>query len=713
VVVSAKNATIYRFGVFEFDSQTAELRKNGVKLKLQDQPSQVLLKLLQCPGELVSREELRSILWPEDTFVDFENGLNTAVKRLRDVLGESADAPVFIETMARRGYRFIAPVTLGVEATEVRSLSADTGQRIIRSRGALGGYKILQRLLMFLVALAISLVLISGRLWLRIPRLPKVLGFTKLTHDGQLKWYSDPLVSDGSRIYFTERLPDRRTVILQVPVKGGEAVPLPVPLENPIVLDLSRDETELLVGSLGDADRLSLWIQPVTGGSPRRIGTVVAFDARFTADGKNIIYTDINAHDVFSVNLEGSSPRKLFTVGGLPNHFQFSPGGRPLRFTIFDPVADKMAIMEANSDGTDLRELLPGAWGRWTSDARFFIFQTRHSGRLDLWALPEERRFLRQKNVEQPIQLTAGPMDFFEPLPSKDGKQIFAVGKSSQAEVVRYDASTGQFVPYLYGISAEGLAFSRDGQWVTFTSYPDGTLWRCKVDGSERLQLTFPPLHVLLPRWSPDGKQIAFSGFVADTDRKWGIYLISSNGGTPQPILPGREGQVDVNWFPNGNSVTFGSFGVANSPIYMFDLRTKSVSILPNSDGLFSPRVSPDGRYVVALTSGRPNRLMLFDISTGAWAEVPGSGYGYPSWSHDGKYVYFREGGDFGPGHSPRILRLHVSDRHIETVMDEKIIGRMTTGTITPWLGLTPDDSPLVARDIGTVEIYALDVDLP
>ena len=109
--MSAKNATTYRFGVFEFDSQTAELRKNGIKLKLQDQPSQVLLKLLQCSGELVTREELRSILWPRDTFVDFENGLNTAVKRLRDALGESADAPVFIETMARRGYRFIAPVS--------------------------------------------------------------------------------------------------------------------------------------------------------------------------------------------------------------------------------------------------------------------------------------------------------------------------------------------------------------------------------------------------------------------------------------------------------------------------------------------------------------------------------------------------------------------------------------------------------------------------
>src|SRR5262252_11004858 len=102
--------SVYRFGVFEFDVRNLELRKSGVKLKLQDQPRQVLVRLLERPRELVSREELRSLLWPEDTFVDFETGLNTAIKRLRDTLGDSADHPTFIETIPRSGYRFIAPV---------------------------------------------------------------------------------------------------------------------------------------------------------------------------------------------------------------------------------------------------------------------------------------------------------------------------------------------------------------------------------------------------------------------------------------------------------------------------------------------------------------------------------------------------------------------------------------------------------------------------
>lgn len=98
---------IVRFGPFEVDLRSGELRKGGVRVSLQDQPFRVLVRLLDRPAELVTREELRQQLWPADTFVDFEHGLNAAIKRLRDTLGDSADTPRFIETLPRRGYRFI------------------------------------------------------------------------------------------------------------------------------------------------------------------------------------------------------------------------------------------------------------------------------------------------------------------------------------------------------------------------------------------------------------------------------------------------------------------------------------------------------------------------------------------------------------------------------------------------------------------------------
>ncbi len=108
--------TQYRFSIFEADPQTGELRKNGLRLKIQDQPFQVLLELVARPGEIVTREDLKAALWPADTFVDFDNGLNMAVRRLREALSDDADRPIFIETIPRKGYRFIAPVQNGSEA---------------------------------------------------------------------------------------------------------------------------------------------------------------------------------------------------------------------------------------------------------------------------------------------------------------------------------------------------------------------------------------------------------------------------------------------------------------------------------------------------------------------------------------------------------------------------------------------------------------------
>jgi Tol biopolymer transport system component len=329
--------------------------------------------------------------------------------------------------------------------------------------------------------------------------------------------------------------------------------------------------------------------------------------------------------------------------------------------------------------------------------------------------LPEAKSFPWRKREDKPIQLTAGPLSFHDPLPSKGSREIFAIGESDRAEVIRYDSRSGQFVPYLSGISAEGLAFSRDGQWVTYASYPDGTLWRSKVDGSERRQLTFPPLRVLLPRWSPDGQQIAFNATLPGV--AWNIYLVSSEGGTPQRILPSEQSQMDANWSPDGNSLVFGTvreyLAVSNAaPIYTIDLRSKRVSTLPDSSGLFSPRWSPDGRYVAAITADRPFKLMLFDFATQKWTEAFGFEMGYPSWSRDGKYIYFFQD-SYKQDVRERIVRFRLSDRKIENIGDLKNVGRRTTGTIVAWFGLAPDDSPLFARDISTQEIYALEMDWP
>jgi DNA-binding winged helix-turn-helix (wHTH) protein len=700
---SVQNTSVLRFGVFEVDLQAGELRKSGLKIKLQEQPFQILSLLLEHPGEVVTRDEIRNRLWPADTFVDFDHSLNSAVKKLRQALGDDPDNPRFIETLPRRGYRLIVPVS-GVPSPDQLAEEISSASRKTVGIPMYYGLVILGAVIVAVGALTV------WKTVLRAPSTPKVVRFTQLTNDGQVK--TGPIVTDGSRVYFNEVLPGPRGLIVQISISGGEVVPLSMPLKEPRLFDLSKEGTDLLIGDGEGVKGPTLWIQPVAGGSPRRVGTVLADDARFGANGTSIIYG--NGHDVYSVNRDGSSFRKLFSVDGSPYSFHFSPDARVLRFSQADDQNNSIAIMEAAADGSGLHELFRGCCGNWTADGRYFIFEnvlTNGIDRVDLWALRETRLFGWQKRSEKPIQLTVGPMSFVVPLPSKDGRQLFAIGESPRAEVIRYDSSIGQFVPYLSGISAEGLAFSRDGQWVTYTSYPDGTLWRSKVDGSERLQLTFPPMRAFLPRWSPDGKQIAFNATLPGM--VWNIYLISSDGGTPERVFPSEQSQMDVSWSSDGNSLVFGTFGIPNMPIYTIELRSKRVSTLPGSTGLFSPRWSPNGRYVAAIVTERPFKLMLFDFATQKWTELFGFDMGYLSWSHDSKYLYFQHWQNPGRDVREHIARIRLSDHKLEDIVEEKKVGRLTTGTITDWFDLAPDDSPLFARDISSSEIFAIDIQWP
>jgi serine/threonine protein kinase/Tol biopolymer transport system component len=562
-----------------------------------------------------------------------------------------------------------------------------------------------------------ALIVVALALWktvFRSQRAPKVISFKKLTNDGQAKL--GPLATDGTRIYFTEILPGGPVVVVQVSVKGGDTAPLTVPLKQPMVLDISRDGADLLLAN-SEADEtqyhvMSFWMQPVAGGSPRRVGTLLAGSAgfgasgAFGADGASVIYAE--RRDVYSAGLDGSSPRKVLTTESSPFAFRFSPDATVFRFTQYDPEADTTTIMEAAADGTRFHKMFGGCCGEWTPNGRFFIFQDKLDIKSNLWALPEKNGLWRRNRDEKPTQLTAGPLDFEYPSPGKDGKEIFAIGTSPQAEVVRYDSRSGEFVPYLLGISAQDLAFSPDGQWVVYATYPDRLLWRSRVDGSERLQLTFPPLQAELPRWSHDAKQIVFSAKLPDS--VYNIYLVSSEGGAPQRILPSEHSQMDVNWSPDGSSLIFASDGVPHAPISILDLKSMRVSTLPSSSGRFSPHWSPDGKYIAAITTDRQT-LMLYEVATQKWAEIFGSFAGYETWSHDGKYIYFQ--GQFPPETFSSVLRLRLADRKIEEVADMRRVGRMTAGGFYSWFGLAPDDSPLVTRDISTQEVYALEMDWP
>jgi len=700
--VGSQPPPIYRFGLFEVDSHSGEVRRSGVKIKLQDQPLQVLLRLLAQPGSIVSREELRAALWQGDTFVDFDAGLNTVIRRLRDTLGDSADNPTLIETVPRRGYRFIAPVE-----TVTPVVASDSGA-LPHGRPAASS----KRLLWISALGAVAILLVAFVLFSvsTSPASDSPLKFAQITHDGVAK--SGPLLSDGTRIYFSELTPTGR-VLGQVAAAGGEVIPVAMALQNPRLCNISPDGSEMLVLAGEGEAPLPLWIMPVAGGSPRRIGRILANDAAWCPDPERLVYAA--GHDIFLVRKDGTGVQRLVTVEGVPTGLCWSPDGRWLRFHAWDPAPASLSLWEVREDGTDLHPLLPASSalassssGIWSSATNTFFFQAVSEGRTDVWAIPASRRWLPWLSAA-PVRLTSGPLSFSAPAVNPDNpRELFVLGTSPRAELVRFDSSSGRFLPYLGGISAEGVDFSRDGRWIAFTAYPGGALWRCRTDGTERRQLTFPPMRAFLPRWSPDGGSIAF---VDISQEPWAIRVISSAGTGLRQVSPVGLAASDPTWSPVGDRLAFGGVDIthADDPskfvIRMLELATARVTTLEGSTGLFSPRWSPDGRHMAAINAA--SELTVLDLADSRNTfTISGLKAGFPSWSRRGDALYFQDRSK--PEIPGRILRFSVTSREVGTVVELEGIGRLPLGTFASWSGLTPDDAPLLSRDISVQEVYSV-----
>ncbi len=546
--------------------------------------------------------------------------------------------------------------------------------------------------------------------------LPKVANYIQLTHDGQPK---SLIGTDGSRLYLGLGIGSSGSFaphgIAEMSISGGEPRKLSImPSPDMVPLDLSPDGSELLVvDGQGAPPKGPLWSLPLLGGSPRRLGDMVGETAAWSPDGKLLAYTTLG--DLFVAKSDGTESRKLLSVHGDILNVTWSPDGRDLRFDSSETAGtvDQQIVWQVSVTGTDLHPLLPG-WqnppdeccGKWTADGKYFIFQSNRQ----LWALPQAAGIVHSH--PKPIQLTFSPLSLSTPLPSKSGRNLFLIGQTYRGELMRYDSKSRQFSPFLGGISAEYVAFSKDGQWIAYVSYRDGTLWRSRLDGSERLQLTYPPLYPVLPRWSPDGKNIIFFEFAVTADKPARIFEVSPQGGSPRLLLPNdHTQQLDPNWSPDGSKIVFA--GESNDPasaIHILDLTGKgvtshSVSDLPDSQGLYSPRWSPDGRYISAF-SADSRKLLLFDFRSQKWSELAEGSLSWLNWSHDGQYVYVL---DFKEKNA--VIRIRISDHKVEQVVDLKDF--LSTGRYGGSLSLAPDDSPLLLRDTGSQDVYSVDWQSP
>lgn len=351
--MSAERQRLYEFGPFRIDAANRLLLREGEPIALTPKAFDTLLLLVQNPRRLLEKNELMKALWP-DSFVE-EGNLSQNVFVLRKALGQGSNQQPYIVTVPGRGYRFAVDVRESGPSSsqvllatpervrmvyeeveeppdETTSASLPSPKQGLRSRSMRG------------VALAICLVLAGVGLyaWLSPPPPPRVLRTVPLTHFGRVE-VGEALLTDGGRLYFTERT-GGHWGLAQVSAQGGEPVEIPTPFPSAALLDISPDRSQLLVGSFsGVGEERALWILPVQGGSPRRVGdAMTASDAVWTPDGQRVVYP--HGVDIYVVNADGSEPRKLLSAPGPPAFFRWSPDGRRLRFSAKGPSQPHLSL---------------------------------------------------------------------------------------------------------------------------------------------------------------------------------------------------------------------------------------------------------------------------------------------------------------------------------------------------------------------------------
>jgi len=701
-----------RFGAYELDVRAGELRKNGLRVKLQDQPFQVLSMLLERPGELVTRDELRAKLWPDGTFVDFEHSLNTSVKKLREALGDQADNPRFVETLHRRGYRFIAPVNGNESAFAQEALPAST---VTRRQVRKNSRALIVATVVATGAFAAWLVLwwvVGGGGVFSVKHARPLTSGAQVMAPNRDYMFFPHIVTDGARLYFS--VLGNRISVGQVAFTGGEFSTLSLPIEA-FVLQISPDNSKLLLREVTERMQPEgpLWEVSTTGKNLIRVGDIVAQDAAWSPDGKRLSFA--KGRDLYVANKNGSEVKKIGELDGYAYWIRWSRDGKRLRFTLVDKNLST-SLREILQDGTNLHSLLPD-WdatiqpccGEWSRDGEMFAFTALKDARSDAWVL-REGWFPVGSWSKNLARLTDGPISYQTVIFSQGEEKLYAVSGVSQLGNAKFDLRTREIRPILSDVRGVEIQYSPDHTWITYVN--DSGLWRSRADGSEPLQLTRPPLQSMLPRWSPDGKRIAFTGKLREGPYK--VYLINRDGGTPRALVGGTRNEIDSDWSPDGRMIIFGRppdiMGEAGEPkaIHLLSLENGQMSTLPGSERLFSPRWSKDGRYIAGLTVALPSTLMLFDVAAQKWRPMGVTG-GNLVWANDSKSL-FLTGYDQDP--DVPVYRVWLDGR-IETLVDLRKAVNTPFSGCDCCSGPMPDGSPILVCGTGSSEIYELGLGKP
>jgi DNA-binding winged helix-turn-helix (wHTH) protein/Tol biopolymer transport system component len=702
---------VFSFGDIEVKEREFLLIKSGEAAHVEPTAFRVLLLLLRNPGKLVTKDEILSTVWADASVSD--NSLTRSIATLRRLLGDDTREPRYIATVHTVGYRFLCDVRMATDVVGVATenslegaVDSDHTPTAVEKVGAGTDHEANQlpafsrlpiqreRMLVYIAAAVVAVVLLALALKATRSPISAPLDSTQLTFSREPK--EGPLFTDGARIYL-----NIRGIPSEMAASGGRVVPLHILGPGIVLQDILPDGSQALglKSDLDDAlDRGTLWTASMLGGTPRKLTDHLARWARWSPDGRAVFFSDKST--LYKIDEDGGNLRKLWDAPGYLDALSFSPDGRQLSATVgMDP--DIPRLWSVNADGRNAHPLRFD-WpanasqyaGQWTTDGRHFVFSSDREDRLNLYELVPAPWFAFWRKPTA-VRITGNQLPILAAAPMRDGKGLFVLAREDDGAMRAYDPQSKKLLPYLDDVSMLAFVISPDRQWMAYSEYPSRHLWKSRLDGSEKVQLTSS--YAIMQQWSPDGKWLAYT----DWDN---VYLVSAAGGAPQKLTPdGAEG-VAPSWFADGKSIAFSNFPEPDKPfkIHVIDLATRRISDMPGTDQYFGPSWSPDWKYMVA-TAQKPARLVLYTAQTKSWKDlhtfdVPS---GYATWAADSKSIYMGliEGSD-------GIYRLTVPQGDWKQLSGlEGVNDPQSTDSI---LSLTPDGQPAIMSRTGVGQIYSL-----
>ncbi len=642
---------IWRFGVFELDASSGELRRNGAIVKLREQPAIILLLLLEHAGQMVTREQLRRHLWPSDTFVDFDHSLNSAVMKLREALGDSADKPLYIETIPKKGYRFVAPVSHPVDTQNGGAPSQSTaapGLPVANTREQSNGsievpsktpdempghrrllsVKVAVLILLVVAAIGVGALIRSGSLRSALQsgsqpkpssdepnrRSPNLRSSILTSAPGDANFPS--FSPDGRQIAFVWDGVERRHYDIYVQIVGG-ATPLQLTHFKsgdgvPGPPQWSPDGREIAFARC-DSERDGVYTIPALGGSERRLTNSGCRDwsagrPSWTPDRKAMVMLDqctpAGPRGVVLFSFETGEKRCL--LAGSPQDFcsdnALSPDGRTVAFIHMTDAGVSEIYAVPLSGGVPTRLVSAGNffWDlMWTPNGKAIVFYSYQGNMVHPWRVPAAGGPV-EPEMAYPGVGSISPdgrrLAYAESM-TGDSSSRFAPAVIWRADLSNAGGSVLRKRKLIYSQFLEGSAEpSPDGTLLAHESQRSGTsqIWLSTTEGDHPVQLTDMRGLSGTPRWSPDGRWIAFDSAQPDHAR---IYVMDAEGRNLHAIAQGDFDNVVPSWSRDGTSIYFSSNRTGSRQIWKRSLENGSERQLTEHGG-FDPLESYDGRTI-------------------------------------------------------------------------------------------------------------------